>query len=374
MKGAFAGFWKRWVSPSFISIALDAGVLGLGESRAIWPLGGSCGPRYERVLSPRGVFGHSPPGWEGVGGPGGNRSSMGDEDDGRTSYTSEFLDSVSELPIELKKCFSLIRDLDEYVYELMDGEPQLSSSDGVPGVETMKRKMVRCVFDCPATFHPSVRYRLNLTCACRRPHPLILYCRTCGSFAGTVTKGTLDKGSMTKMKKMWSDIKAAQAKVLEIAAEKGEIATQAQRHLTIHTKRLEDLHEKFAKELNKTDPDGLDEVTSGAPFDEARSKPAPTQRKKKPRKQPKRQELVGSWIAIEYDDGSVPVNPDGVAEKVWYNGLVMAYDDNLSSYLISWEVRLHVQFMICVVSRSSRAHSSADAALHRWAARSGSTI
>jgi hypothetical protein len=28
MKGAFAGFWKRWVSPSFISIALDAGVEG----------------------------------------------------------------------------------------------------------------------------------------------------------------------------------------------------------------------------------------------------------------------------------------------------------------------------------------------------------
>ena len=29
MKGAFAGFWTRWGSPSFISIALDAGVVQL---------------------------------------------------------------------------------------------------------------------------------------------------------------------------------------------------------------------------------------------------------------------------------------------------------------------------------------------------------
>eukprot|EP01047_Picozoa_sp_COSAG01_P085026 COSAG01_NODE_18502_length_1071_cov_17.038066_2_plen_94_part_00 len=56
-------------------------------------------------------------------------------------------------------------------------------------------------------------------------------------------------------------------------------------------------------------------------------------------KQPKCQDLVGSWIAIQYDDDSA-TGPDGIVDKVWYNGLVTAYDENLISYQIAWEVRL----------------------------------
>ena len=56
------------------------------------------------------------------------------DDDTRTSYTSEFLESVAELPIELKKSFSLIKDLDEYMHEMMDGSP----STDQPGIEQMK--------------------------------------------------------------------------------------------------------------------------------------------------------------------------------------------------------------------------------------------
>eukprot|EP01050_Picozoa_sp_SAG11_P003230 SAG11_NODE_177_length_13334_cov_9.614280_16_plen_96_part_00 len=61
----------------------------------------------------------------------------GDEDT-RTSYTSEFLESVSDLPIELKKSFSLIKDLDEYMHEMMDGSP---STDQL-GIEQMKKKIL----------------------------------------------------------------------------------------------------------------------------------------------------------------------------------------------------------------------------------------
>ena len=62
----------------------------------------------------------------------------GDGDDARTSYTSEFLESVSDLPIELKKSFNLIKDLDEYMHEMMDGSP---STDQL-GVEQMKKKII----------------------------------------------------------------------------------------------------------------------------------------------------------------------------------------------------------------------------------------
>ena len=51
--------------------------------------------------------------------------------------------------------------------------------------------------------------------------------------------------------------------------------------------------------------------------------------------QPTKLDLVGKWVAIEYnDDGAAAVTP----QKVLHNGLIKAYDDNLDSYLISWEV------------------------------------
>ena len=56
----------------------------------------------------------------------------------RTSYTSEFVESVADLPIELKKSYSLIKDLDEYVHEMMDGRPSAET----PGVEEMKQQML----------------------------------------------------------------------------------------------------------------------------------------------------------------------------------------------------------------------------------------
>lgn len=68
-----------------------------------------------------------------------SRSQLDDGgDDTRTSYTSEFLESVADLPIELKKSFSLIKDLDEYMHEMVDGTP---STDQL-GLEDMKKKIL----------------------------------------------------------------------------------------------------------------------------------------------------------------------------------------------------------------------------------------
>ena len=65
----------------------------------------------------------------------------------------------------------------------------------------------------------------------------------------------------------------------------------------------------------------------------------PTERKKK---QPTEFDLVGKWVAIEYnaDDSTVAEPEDGDStppQKVLHNGLVKAYDANLHSYRISWE-------------------------------------
>lgn len=72
-----------------------------------------------------------------------SRHAVGGEGDGdvRTSYTSEFLESVNDLPVELRKCYSLIKDLDEYVHEMVDGRP----SPETPGVEEMKKVMLNKV-------------------------------------------------------------------------------------------------------------------------------------------------------------------------------------------------------------------------------------
>ena len=66
---------------------------------------------------------------------------MAADGDVRTSYTSEFLESVNDLPVELRKCYSLIKDLDEYVHEMVDGRP----SPETPGVEEMKKVMLNKV-------------------------------------------------------------------------------------------------------------------------------------------------------------------------------------------------------------------------------------
>ena len=224
----------------------------------------------------------------------------GRDDDGhgdRTSYTSEFLDSVSDLPLELRKCFSLVRDLDEYCYELVDGQPQMSTNNDIPGVEAMKRHMINCANAC----------------------------------------SVLDKAAVKKMRRQWSDLQAAEKKVLEIATEKNEIAQQAQRHIHNNITRLVELYMKFEKELAKTDQQGLGEVLQRAPAPQQASSSRRTAPKsRKPKKQPSGFDLVGSWIAVEYDDGSSTAGGD--SSKVWYNGLVMAFDPNLMSYLVGWEV------------------------------------
>jgi hypothetical protein len=55
-------------------------------------------------------------------------------------------------------------------------------------------------------------------------------------------------------------VQAQEAKVLEIATEKCQLAVQTQRHMANHIARLSGLHGKFEKELGKSDPDGLAEV------------------------------------------------------------------------------------------------------------------
>jgi hypothetical protein len=220
------------------------------------------------------------------------------EGDVRTSYTSEFLESVDDLPVELRKCYSLIKDLDEYVHEMVDGRP----SPETPGVEEMKKVML------------NKARRINES-----------------------GKGSMDKSGQALLKKQWKALQEAQKKVLEIATEKVQLAEQAQRHVQNHMVRLDELHHKFEKELHKSDPEGLAEVLgqeTASPT--AQSKAPPPARKKK---QPVKFDLVGKWIAIEYDDEAAKAErPNDPVEKVWYNGLVMAYDDNLHSYLISWEV------------------------------------
>ena len=222
----------------------------------------------------------------------------GASDDLRTSYTSEFVESVADLPIELKKSYSLIKDLDEYVHEMMDGRPSAET----PGVEEMKQQML------------TKARRVNET-----------------------GKGTMDKAGLEIMKKQWGALQAQEQKVLEIAAEKCQLAAQTQRHIQNHMARLETIHGKFEKELAKSDPEGLAEVLQRESEYVPKPVKQPTQRRKK---QPTKFDLVGKWVAIEYDDDSATAaSGDGAPpQKVYYNGLVMAYDDNLHSYLISWEV------------------------------------
>ena len=225
-------------------------------------------------------------------------SAMEGDGDVRTSYTSEFLESVDDLPVELRKCYSLIKDLDEYVHEMVDGRP----SPETPGVEEMKKVML------------NKARRINES-----------------------GKGSMDKSGQEILKKQWLALQEAQKKVLEIATEKVQLAEQAQRHVQNHMGRLEELHLKFEKELGKSDPEGLAEVLGQEMSEHAMQPRAPAVARKK--KQPVRFDLVGKWIAIEYDDEAAKAErPDDPVEKVWYNGLVMAYDDNLHSYLISWEV------------------------------------
>eukprot|EP01051_Picozoa_sp_SAG22_P008410 SAG22_NODE_638_length_8262_cov_4.658826_7_plen_104_part_00 len=69
----------------------------------------------------------------------------GGGEDVRTSYTSEFLESVSDLPMEMKKSYNLIKDLDEYMHEMVDGAPNTEQL----GVEQMKKKILAKVRALP---------------------------------------------------------------------------------------------------------------------------------------------------------------------------------------------------------------------------------
>jgi hypothetical protein len=121
-------------------------------------------------------------------------------------------------------------------------------------------------------------------------------------------------------------------KVAEIAAEKVQLAEQAQRHISQHMVRLDTLHAQFEKELAKANPDGLAEALMVSSVSYVSSvgeghapAPAPARKKKQPTKCAKiscrgktwqivygrcqralcsifRCDLVGKWIAIEYDD------------------------------------------------------------------------
>ena len=133
-------------------------------------------------------------------------------------------------------------------------------------------------------------------------------------------KGSMDKSGQEIMKKQWLALQEAQKKVLEIATEKVQLAEQAQRHVQNHMARLEELHRKFEKELAKSDPEGLQDVLGGHGVQREHQAQALPRKKK----QPVRFDLVGKWIAIEYDDEAAKAErPNDPVEKVWYNGLVM---------------------------------------------------
>ena len=108
----------------------------------------------------------------------------------------------------------------------------------------------------------------------------------------------MDKSGQEIMKKQWLALQEAQKKVLEIATEKVQLAEQAQRHVQNHMARLEELHRKFEKELAKSDPEGLQDVLGGHGVQREHQAQALPRKKK----QPVRFDLVGKWIAIEYDD------------------------------------------------------------------------
>ena len=80
-------------------------------------------------------------------------------------------------------------------------------------------------------------------------------------------------------------------KVAEIAAEKVQLAEQAQRHISQHMVRLDTLHAQFEKELAKANPDGLAEALMVSSVSYVSSvgeghapAPAPARKKKQPTK------------------------------------------------------------------------------------------
>eukprot|EP01050_Picozoa_sp_SAG11_P003229 SAG11_NODE_177_length_13334_cov_9.614280_15_plen_166_part_00 len=136
----------------------------------------------------------------------------------------------------------------------------------------------------------------------------------------------MDKSGIENVREQWEQLKMFQNKVSEIAAEKIQLAEQAQRHMSQHMTRLDALHAQFEKELAKSDPEGLAEALAISSVVGASSAPAPApppapaRKKKQPTKcvgineTPRlvllnlppfmlpRFDLVGKWIAIEYDD------------------------------------------------------------------------
>eukprot|EP01051_Picozoa_sp_SAG22_P008411 SAG22_NODE_638_length_8262_cov_4.658826_8_plen_155_part_00 len=110
----------------------------------------------------------------------------------------------------------------------------------------------------------------------------------------------MDKNGLEKVRKQWEALKEFQGKVKEIAQEKVQLAEQAQRHITNHMARLDKDYASFEKDLGKSDPEGLAEVQESRGAAAAAAPAPPPSRKRQ--KQPTKFDLVGKWIAIEYDD------------------------------------------------------------------------
>ena len=100
----------------------------------------------------------------------------------------------------------------------------------------------------------------------------------------------MDKAGLENVREQWKDLLEFQKKVHEIAAEKVQLAEQAQRHITQHMTRLDGLHIQFEKELQKSDPEGLAEALaisaglSGAAAPAPAPPPAPARKRKQPTK------------------------------------------------------------------------------------------